>query len=144
MSQTLCRMDVLPAFALPMISTRNWIFGIGRRSIGATVFGREREVLIDLIPYRDGSHDRVCLPSLFVHDLTTWSLELVPVCLFPLHLSHCLPTPRVHLRQSPHSTSDLRYRAFHPSHLSTFCSRGHATTPATHTASGELMNLPTR
>ena len=30
-SQTLCNMDVFPAFALPMIRTRNWTFGIRRR-----------------------------------------------------------------------------------------------------------------
>src|SRR6266571_3756927 len=47
-SQTLCKMDVFPAFVLPIIRTRNRIFGIRGRgccvSIGATVFGKERAV----------------------------------------------------------------------------------------------------
>ena len=34
MSQTLCRMDVFPAFDLPMMSTRNWIFGTRGESGG--------------------------------------------------------------------------------------------------------------
>src|SRR6266702_3720267 len=41
-------MVVLPAFALPIIRTRNWIFGIRRGgccvSIGATEFGKARVV----------------------------------------------------------------------------------------------------
>src|SRR6266702_4204275 len=45
-SHTLCKMVVLPAFALPIIRTRNLIFGIRRRgccvSIGATEFGKAR------------------------------------------------------------------------------------------------------
>ncbi len=48
MSHTLCKMVVLPAFALPIIRTRNWISGIRRRgccvSIGATEFGKARVV----------------------------------------------------------------------------------------------------
>ena len=32
-SQTLCKIEVLPAFALPMISTLNWTFGA--RGLGA-------------------------------------------------------------------------------------------------------------
>src|SRR6266702_5655763 len=44
-SQTLCRMDVLPAFGLPIIRTRKWIFGIRCWvSIGATEFGKARVV----------------------------------------------------------------------------------------------------
>ena len=34
MSQTLCKMEVFPAFDLPMMSTLNWIFGT-RESGGA-------------------------------------------------------------------------------------------------------------
>ena len=36
MSQTRCKMEVFPAFDLPMISTLNWIFGtrVGRRGAG--------------------------------------------------------------------------------------------------------------
>ena len=34
MSQTLCKMEVVPAFALPMMSTLNWRFGTWRE-IGA-------------------------------------------------------------------------------------------------------------
>ena len=51
--QRLCKMLVFPAFALPIIRTRNCISGIWRRGcwvpIGATVFGKQ-ELLIDLIP----------------------------------------------------------------------------------------------
>ena len=36
MSQTLCNMDVFPAFALPIIRTRNWTFGIRRRRCAPT------------------------------------------------------------------------------------------------------------
>jgi hypothetical protein len=52
-SQTLCKIDVLPAFALPIIRTRNLNFGSGTGArwvfIGATtvfglVFGRARVV----------------------------------------------------------------------------------------------------
>src|SRR6266702_3362151 len=47
-SHTLCKMVVLPAFALPIIRTRNWISGIRGRgccvSIGATVFRKKRVV----------------------------------------------------------------------------------------------------
>ena len=35
MSQTRCKMDVFPAFALPMMSTLNWIFGTRGESGGA-------------------------------------------------------------------------------------------------------------
>ena len=88
MLQIPCRIDVLPAFALPIISTRNRMSGIGRRDyrlpIGetalfgirqqlswlpmeATVYGKARGVtIIDLIPYRDGSYDRGGSPSLFM------------------------------------------------------------------------------
>jgi len=41
-SQTLCKIVVFPAFALPMMRTRNAIFGIGREylvSIGLVSFG---------------------------------------------------------------------------------------------------------
>jgi hypothetical protein len=44
-SQTLCRMDVLPAFALPIISTRNWMFGIRRRVVGCPL--ERRICLVD-------------------------------------------------------------------------------------------------
>ena len=30
MSQTLCKMEVFPAFDLPMMSTLNWTFGMRR------------------------------------------------------------------------------------------------------------------
>ena len=77
MSQTLCRIDVLPAFALPIISTRNSICGIRRRgcwvSIRATAL---REAFIDSIPsWIDGSHGS---PSLFIVDDRT-SLRQVNV-----------------------------------------------------------------
>ena len=35
MSQTLCKIEVLPAFALPMISTLNWTFGTQGLGAGA-------------------------------------------------------------------------------------------------------------
>src|SRR6266702_3406648 len=70
-SQTLCRMDVFPAFALPIIRTRNRNFGIRGRgccmSIGATVFGEE----IDLIPSSiDGSQRSHGSPSILDPDWT--------------------------------------------------------------------------
>jgi hypothetical protein len=47
-SQTRCRIDVFPAFSLPIISTRNWIFGSRRWvysvDIGAMKFGKGRVV----------------------------------------------------------------------------------------------------
>jgi hypothetical protein len=65
-SQTRWRIDVFPAFALPITRTRNWIFGIRRlvRSvdIGAMVFGfGKARVGIRVI---DGTHEQVtCLSS---------------------------------------------------------------------------------
>ena len=47
-------MDVFPAFALPIIRTRNWIFGFGRR-LGCWVFIGATSKRIDSI---DSSHDR--------------------------------------------------------------------------------------
>ena len=50
-SQTLCRMDVLPAFALPIMRTRNRMFGTRRRgcwvNIGATMCGKARGQRVD-------------------------------------------------------------------------------------------------
>ena len=85
-------MDVFPAFALPIIRTRNWIFGFGRRwvFIGATS-GSKR---IDSI---DSSHDRVCPFSFYVHCHSFASLNSVVKCqigvLCPAAtVYHCLHT----------------------------------------------------
>ena len=81
-------MDVFPAFALPTIRTRNWIFGFGRRRgcrvyIGAT----SRSKKIDSI---DSSHDRqsiFLLRTLPVLCLAKFSRLMSNRCvLFPLLL----------------------------------------------------------
>src|ERR1700691_2815131 len=56
-------MDVLPAFALPIIRTRNWISGIRGRGCwvsiasGATVFGKAR--VVDRLNRSMVSHDHL-------------------------------------------------------------------------------------
>ena len=50
-SQTLCRTDVFPAFALPIISTRNRTLGIRRFGCWVSMERGEQEALIDLIPW---------------------------------------------------------------------------------------------
>ncbi len=61
-SQTLCKIVVFPAFALPMTSTRNLIFGIGRDCFVSIAFvsigeRQSQESIIDL--KRLGSHARL-------------------------------------------------------------------------------------
>jgi hypothetical protein len=63
-SQTRCRIDVFPAFALPIIRTRNWIFGIRRGvcavDIGAMKFGKQEcQWLIDVSSSIDARADHV-------------------------------------------------------------------------------------
>src|SRR6266404_67277 len=52
-SQTLCKMVVFPAFALPMMRTRNWIFGIGRQDCSAA--GRDGLLPIGLVSVQVGA-----------------------------------------------------------------------------------------
>src|SRR6267378_6840115 len=62
--QTLCKIVVFPAFALPMMRTRNWIVGIGRGcfvSIAFVSIGERRatESGIDLKRLQVGSNAQV-------------------------------------------------------------------------------------
>ena len=80
-SQTLCRIDVLPAFALPMIRTLNWTSGIRRRacwvSIGArSESERSSRLMVFLSVGADPFIDKpspVCLClSTSSHAITYW------------------------------------------------------------------------
>jgi hypothetical protein len=71
-------MDVFPAFALPIIRTRNWTFGIRRRGCCVSIGATAEEDSIGVTTEEDSSIvvDRYRSPSLFVHTVTTSTARL--------------------------------------------------------------------
>ena len=49
-SQTLCKIEVFPAFALPMMSTLNWTFGTRGRGAGAGAGAGSRRLVLCFAP----------------------------------------------------------------------------------------------